>query len=298
VKTPADGWDADERETLEDIEPLIDELRSRHAADPSIDVLRAARAGVLPEEVQRRVSQQLEDSAWNRALVDGVSDDHPGLTADDQSRLLRRIKEEAARSAEPSPRRWVWLWQPAFATAAVVVVVAATAWLLRGREAPASPEPETQVAVNQPPPVVDRVLPLDKPVIKISAAALTFRGASDNQLLADLKQPFDAMRADDYRTAIDAFSSLAMQYPMSVEVAYYDGVARIFLDDVAGALASLARAEQIGESSFASDIAWYQAVALERAGRRDEARDRLRALCDAKAARSAEACALVPKLTQ
>ena len=298
MKTPADGWDADERKALEDIEPLIDELQSRHAADPSIDVLRAARAGVLPEEIQRRVSQQLDASPWNRVLVDGVSGDQGGLTADDQSRLLRRIKEEAARSAEPSPRRWVWLWQPAFATAAVVVVVAATVWLLRGREAPPSPEPETQVAVNEPPPVVPPVLPLDKPVIKISAAALTFRGASDNQLLADLKQPFDAIRADDYRTAVDAFSSLARQYPMSVEVAYYDGVARIFLDDPAGALASLARAEQIGESSFASDIAWYQAVALERAGRRDEARDRLRALCDAKGARSAEACALAPKLTQ
>ena len=298
MKTPADGWDADEREALDDLEPLLDALQTRHKTDPSIDLLRAARAGVLPEDVQHRVSRQLDESVWNRALVDGVSDDSPGLSADDRSRLLRRIQQESARETRPEPRRWLWLWQPAFAAAAVVVI-AASVWLLRGREStPVSPqEPEAQVAVNAPE-VVPPVLPIDKPVIKISAAALTFRGASDNQLLADLKPPFDAIRADDYRAAVDAFASLATRNPMSVEGAYYDGVARLFLDDPAGALASLARAEQIGDSSFAPDIIWYQAVAMERAGRRDEARARLRALCDQKGARSAEACAVEPKLTQ
>jgi hypothetical protein len=305
VKTPADGWDADERDALDAIEPLVDELQARHADDPSIDLLRAARAGVLPEDVQHRVNQQL-DNSWNRALVDGVSDDQPGLTEDDRSRLLRRIQLESARDARapagpwPQPRRRLWLWQPAFAMAAAVVIVAATAWLLRGREGgPVSPGPEAQVAVNTPPAAAPvALLPLDPPTIKISAGALTFRGARDNQLLADLKPAFDAIRVDDYRAAVQEFSRLAAQYPTSVEVAYYDGVARLFLDDPNGALASLTRAEQIGDSSFAPDIAWYQAVALERAGRRDEARARLRALCDQKGPRSTEACAAEPKLTQ
>jgi hypothetical protein len=304
VKTPADGWDADERDALDAIEPLVDELQVRHAGDPSIELLRAARAGVLPEDVERRVSQQLDDNPWNRALVDGVSDDQPGLTDDDRSRLLRRIQQESARDARaladprPQPRRRLWLWQPAFAMAAAVVIVAATAWLLRGRVAgPVSPEPPAQVAVNTPPEVAPPLLPLDPPTIKISAAALTFRGASDNQLLADLKPAFDAIRVDDYRAAVEEFSTLATQYPTSVEVAYYDGVARLFVDDPNGALASLARAEKIGDSSFAPDITWYQAVALERAGRRDEARARLRALCDQKGPRSVEACAAEPRLT-
>ncbi len=300
MKTPADGWDADEREALDTLEPLLDELQTRHKTDPSIELLRAARAGVLPEDAQHRVSQHLDRSAWNQALVDGMSDDPSGLTADEQSRLLRRVQLESARDARPEqPRKWLWLWQPAFAAAAVVVI-AATVWFLRGRDAaPVSPQdPEAQVAVDAPPPVVLPVLPLDEPVIKVSAAALTFRGASDNQLLADLKPAFDAIRADDYRAAAGEFSRLATHYPTSVEVAYYDGVARLFIDDPNGAIASLARAEQIGDSSFATDIAWYQAVALERAGRRDEARARLRALCDQKGARSAEACALEPKLTQ
>ena len=299
MKTPADGWDADERDALDGLEPVLDDLRARHAGDPPIELLRAARAGVLPEDVQRRVSQQLDESAWNRALVDGVNDDPPGLTADELSRLLRRIQQEAARDARPEPRRSLWLWQPAFAAAAVVVIVASV-WILRGRDAtPVSrDEPEAQVAVNTPPDVAPPVLPLDKPAIKISAAALTFRGANDNQLLADLKPAFDAIRGDEYRAAVGEFTRLATQYPASVEVAFYEGIARLFLDDPNGALASLARAEQIGDSSFAPDITWYQAVALERAGRRDEARDRLRALCDQKAARSAEACSLEPKLTQ
>ncbi len=298
MKTPTDGWDADERDALDGLEPVLDDLQARHAGDPPIELLRAARAGVLPEDVQRRVSQQLDESAWNRALVDGFNDDPPGLTADEQSRLLRRIQQEAARDARPEPRRRLWLWQPAFAAAAVVVI-AASVWILRGREtAPVSQDdPEAQVAVNTPE-VAPPVLPLDKPAIKISAAALTFRGANDNQLLADLKPAFDAIRGDEYRAAVGEFTRLATQYPASVEVAFYDGIARLFLDDPNGALASLARAEQIGDSSFAPDIVWYQAVALERAGRRDEARTRLRALCEQKAARSAEACSLEPKLTQ
>ncbi len=298
MKTPTDGWDADERDALDGLEPVLDDLQARHAGDPPIELLRAARAGVLPEDVQRRVSQQLDESAWNRALVDGFNDDPPRLTADEQSRLLRRIQQEAARDARPEPRRRLWLWQPAFAAAAVVVI-AASVWILRGRETtPVSQdEPEAQVAVNTPE-VAPPVLPLDKPAIKISAAALTFRGANDNQLLADLKPAFDAIRGDEYRAAVGEFTRLATQYPASVEVAFYDGIARLFLDDPNGALASLARAEQIGDSSFAPDIVWYQAVALERAGRRDEARTRLRALCEQKAARSAEACSLEPKLTQ
>lgn len=298
MKTPTDGWDADERDALDGLEPVLDDLQARHAGDPPIELLRAARAGVLPEDVQRRVSQQLDESAWNRALVDGFNDDPPRLTADEQSRLLRRIQQEAARDARPEPRRRLWLWQPAFAAAAVVVI-AASVWILRGRETtPVSQdEPEAQVAVNTPE-VAPPVLPLDKPAIKISAAALTFRGANDNQLLADLKPAFDAIRGDEYRAAVGEFTRLATQYPASVEVAFYDGIARLFLDDPNGALASLARAEKIGDSSFAPDVAWYQAVALERAGRRDEARTRLRALCEQKAARSAEACSLEPKLTQ
>ena len=297
MKTPADGWDADEREAVDALEPVLDDLQARHAADPPVEWLRAARAGVLPDDLQRRVSQQLEDSAWNRALVAGFDDDSAGLTADDQSQLLRRIQQEASRDDQPLPRRRLWLWQPALAAAAVVVI-AASVWLLRDREAvPPAQESDAQEAVSTPA-VTPPVLPLDKPVIKISAAALTFRGANDNQLLADLKPAFDAIRGDDYRAAIGEFTRLATQYPASVEVAFYDGVARLFLDDPNGALASLARAEQIGDSSFAPDVAWYQAVALERAGRRDEARARLGALCDQKRARSAEACALEPKLTQ
>ena len=118
MKTPADGWDADEREAVDALEPVLDDLQARHAADPPVEWLRAARAGVLPDDLQRRVSQQLEDSAWNRALVAGFDDDSAGLTADDQSQLLRRIQQEASRDDQPLPRRRLWLWQPALAAAA------------------------------------------------------------------------------------------------------------------------------------------------------------------------------------
>ena len=85
MTTPRDDWDADEREALDGLEGELAEIRRRHEGDPSLAMLRAAAADALPPELQARVTRHLQDSAWSRALLDGLreagSDDRldPGV---------------------------------------------------------------------------------------------------------------------------------------------------------------------------------------------------------------------------
>jgi TolA-binding protein len=299
VNRPADGWDAEERAALDAMGPALRELQSRHEGDPPLELLRAAQADVLPDDLRADAMRLLDASPWHRALVDGADAAEPSLTADDRQRLLRRIQGARAQDAAPAATRR-WLWQPALAAAAVVVVAAGAAWMLRTRVPDVGPgeKPEATIAVATPPaPVVPAPapayrLPLDQPQIKVSAAALIYRGASDeNRLLADLKPAFDALRAGDHAAAVRDLSELLDRYPMAIEVPYYLGVSQLFLNDAERALANLARAARLADSSFASDVAWYQAVANERSGHTEEARRLLRTLCQQKGARSVQACA-------
>ena len=124
-------------------------------------------------------------------------------------RCRRRIGIACSRASgrprsapEPRPGRWRWL-RPAIAASALAAVALAV-WTWRD-PAPPSPVPSsdrTRDAVSAPPPVPAVSLRLDKPEMTLSAAALTWRGATaGNQLLADLKPPFDAFRQGDYARA-------------------------------------------------------------------------------------------------
>ena len=147
------------------------------------------------------------------------------------------------------------------------------------------------------PPAPAFEMPLDKPEIKLSVAALTWRGAGiDNPFLMDLKPAIDAFRGSDYVAADRVFSSLAPKYPQSPEVPYYHGVTRLFLKDAPGAIALLGRAQRVGDKTFAADIAWYRAVAEQRAGNSAAARERLAGLCGEPGERSAAACDALKKI--
>jgi hypothetical protein len=223
---------------------------------------------------------------------------HTEFSEHDQARLLRRIQTEAGQS----PARGSIFWtRPWLLAAASVVIVAGATYLLRDRWAPAEsvpPAPERTVAGATPTPAQQFFLSLDKPDLKVSPAALTYRrSASENPLLADLKPAFDAFRASDYATADRALSSLESRYPSSVEVFFYRGISRLMLADASGAIASLTTAEKIADSAFAWDVDWYRAVAEERAGNVAAARERLTRLCqrpDTRAPRACEAAKTLP----
>jgi len=150
MKTPSDGWDADEREALGS-----DGLRQE------LEALRAKQT----------------------------------LTSADEARLLARIQHEAAAGIPRSGGRWGW--GAGLAAAAVLLIVGA-AWMLRRGDGSGSVPPPAVVAASSPSPSPVFYLPLEKPAIKISPAALAYRGQGrENPLLADLKPAFDAFRADE-----------------------------------------------------------------------------------------------------
>ena len=117
-----------------------------------------------------------------------------------------------------------------------------------------------------------------------------------NQLLADLKQPLDDFRNDDYASADRAFAAMESRYPNTVEVFFYGGVSRLFVNDPQRAIASLTKAAALADTTFAPRTAWYLAIAEERAGHLPRARALLDDLCRGTSDRAAPACAAVTRI--
>jgi hypothetical protein len=296
MTTPADGWDRDEREALAPIEAELAETRARHAAEPPLDLLRAARADALPADLQARVAAHLDESAWSRALVDGAGAVQHDLDAASADRLLARITQSTDDKPAWFTRARVWL--PVAATAAAIVVVM-TVW--SSRRAPAPPAavagapvtPAATMARIEPPPFQ---LPLDKPDVKLSTGALTWRAPSGSTLVNDLAPALDAYRQSDYARAADTLARVERRYPASIEAPFYRGISLLFLNEPADAIAELQKAEKLNDAAFAPDIAWYLAVAEERAGNAAASRTHLEALCHTSTARTLAACEAVKKL--
>jgi hypothetical protein len=299
MSQPHDDWDAEERDALEGLDGELTELRRKHQDDPSLAMLRAADADALPPEQQARVARHLRDSAWSRAVVDGLRDTgvDDRLDAAAEDRLLARITREADAAAIVTSRR---RWTPAIAigglaiaaTVLIAVMVSSPAsdMALVPDEAPASP-----IAQATPDSSVPRIT-FAKPEIKLSPSALAWRGdASANPFVRDLAPAIEAYRAGDHAQAVTAFDRLAASYPDSIEVLFYQGVSRMLAGDDAGAVAPLEAAARLNNTTFADDVAWYLAVARQRSGR-SEVRATFEELCRGQGAYAASACAAVQQL--
>ena len=103
----------------------------------------------------------------------------------------------------------------------------------------------------------------------------------------------NAYRAGDYDTAARELEALQPRYPKSVEIMFYLGISRLFLDDAPAAVRALESARALNDDSFNDDVAWYLAVADERAGAPDQSRALLDGLCGGKGVFAARACSAV-----
>ena len=294
-----DDWDRDEQDALNDVREELDALRARHANDPPVDLLRAARGHALPEYLQSDADRRLAENAWSRTLVEGLDAEAASLSREDEDRLLARIEKTAALS-ERQPARRTWLRWPIAAAAAAAALVATTwiAWRVSDPQ-PAPQGTERHVAVATPPAASPFQLPLDKPDVKLSVTALTWRGArgqAENDFVADLKPAIEAYRRGDYEVAEREFSRLLTRYPTSIEILFYQGVTRLFMNDSKGAIERLAQAEAVADQTFAADVAWYRAVADLRAGNAAAAGERLARLCATSSERADASCAALKKL--
>ncbi len=304
MSTPSDDWDQDEQQALTGLEDQLEAIRQRHAMDPPLDLLRAARADVLPPAEQARVMSHLESSEWSRTLVDSVeagSDPAP-LDEADQRRLWIRIARETRAAAAPAtaPGPGPDRWNPAvFGSLAVAasLIIAVTVWR-GGSSEPAGPAVAPDAVAPAPPAAQPPLaIAFSKPEIKLGPAALTWRGAaSDNPYLADLKPAVDAYRAGNDPRARDLFTALSVRYPQAVEVQFYSGVTLMLNGEFDRALAPLAAAVDAGEPVFTEDATWYLAVTEQRTGRDASARSRFSALCSNGGLHAADACVAVRQI--
>ena len=210
--------------------------------------------------------------------------------------------KDAGEDSEPS-RGWGWL-RPALLGSGIVAV-ASLVWLVSSETEVAErmAPPERTVVVALPPAAPPFLLPFDKPDVRLGMGALTWRGSSPsnangNQLLADLKPGLDAYRQGDYATADRELTALSSRYPGTIEILFYQGVSRLFLNDLPGAIAALDAAEGLGDRTFAADVAWYRAVAEQRSGNLAGARARLDAICRGPVEDAARACAALEQIAK
>ena len=287
TKRPSD-WEEREDELTAAVRDELNALRERHRDDLPVQILRAADTGALPDVLQETAAAAIEGSEWNHALVADVNDGSAVLSQHAEDRLLARIHRDAQRRPAGRPTWFAQFWRPALAVAAAGVLVTTVVWRL---EAPAvinHPAPETVAPVPAAPAFH---LGLDKPDVKLTAMALVRRSAGRNATFADDVAPaMNAYRAGDYSTAAAEFARVASIYPESVEIPFYLGISRLFLNDPPGAVDALQTARRVTDGTFRADIGWYLAVAQERAGRPDAAQAELTSLCSGTSSYSKRAC--------
>jgi hypothetical protein len=258
--------DRDEDEALSGLESELAVLSARRMADPPLELLRAAREGVLPEALQQRASTHLENDAWSRTLVDDLAALTPEPAGVDAERILARVRAGARRDVSP-PVRLALTWRHALAfgslAAAIALIAVAPDWRRAspggGAESARATAPAPPPSGGERPSPPPMLLALSKPDLRVSLTALQWRGSpAGNPLLADLKPAFAAIERDDFADAARVLEPLVSRYPASVW--------------------------------------WYLAIAAERQGVRPAGRARLVASCRAGGARAERACAAAPTL--
>lgn len=271
-----------------------------HAGCPPPDLLRAAQVGALPAEALESVAEHVKGCALCRQLqADWEAHEYPGLSPAETELLYARIRAGAgSEKAKAARAGWRFFFRPAFVMGALALLAVAV-WLGMDRLATKEPTrvpPTAQTSLPAQPTAAAFALPLMKPEVKFSAAALVFRGREQGELMKDMAPALDAYRADRFAEATNLLAPLAQKYPKSVEVWFYLGVSQLLNHDAAGAEQALAAAAELQEKSFAEDIAWYLSVAYERAARPRDALPLLKKLCSGKGAHQSEACAGVERL--
>ena len=293
-----DDWTEDEERLVAPLQQDLDAVRARHHGDPPLTLLRAADADALPEPLQADVAGELARHRWHRALLEGAAEAETGLDRAGEDRLLARIHAAAASSAPARVLRFPRTWRPVLALAAAAVLVTAVVLRMRAPQLPASIATTPGAATTSTPAAAPSfVLTLDKPDVKLTATALVRRSTGrDAKFVDDVAPAVNAYRAGDYQTAAAAFVRVQAQYPDAVEIPFYLGVTRLFLDDAAGAVSSLEAARRVADDTFSADVSWYLAVAQERAGNRTAARTELDTLCGGQSSYAARACAAASRM--
>ena len=268
-----------EAEWLAEAPNQVEALRKQRGTCPSFPQIRAARAGVLPDELQAAVVSHIAGCRTCAAFQADLEDvgTPADITQEESRRILSRVRRDAL-SGEKSALWRSLSWRTAFATAALALCAILLVQQVRktGRQA----SPTDMVSRQAPAMQVPEALKLDKPDVKLTLAVLTWRGAGGNgeQFLADTGQALDLYREDRFADAARQLEALSAKYPSSVEIFFYLGVSRLFLGDHEAAIKALEKADGLARDSFSADVSWYLALAYFKSGRTADAQTRLTSL--------------------
>jgi hypothetical protein len=306
--------DAFERAWLADAGRDVGGLRQSRAACPPLALLRAAHEDALPQDLHEAVADHVAGCHSCALLQADLAAVPPEIevSAAVEARILKDIRrKQRAEAGGPALLSAWWSWRSAVAATAIVALGVAAAWQWQQRGTapagtakstqPAHPSQAAQTAAQPPESTVARMpdaFRVTKPEVRLTLATLAWRGTDDRgqQYLTDLAPALDAFRADRYQDAARLFEPLAAKYPKAVEVPFYLGVSRLFLDDNAGAASALERAAGLKAGGFADDVQWYLGLARARAGDGKGARPHFDALCRLDGPRREAACRAVSEL--
>ena len=195
-----------------------------------------------------------------------------------------------AMPASPASRP-MWWW--AAAASVVIAAGAATIWWSRTGPGVASP-PRVESTL---PPVTAPVLRIavEAPAVRVSAArGLLWRGQPDGQaFLEELAAALDPYRAGRFAEAMAPLQRLASARPDATEPWFYLGASALMAGRAVDAIPALEAARRLADPAFADEAAWLLAAALERSGRRDDARRELQTMCAGAGTYRARACDVV-----
>jgi hypothetical protein len=293
----------EESEFLREMEPTLARNRSLAGPCPPTDLLMAAVSGVPLEDAGAVLEHAARCPICAQLSRDLAAHELPGVSDAEDRRI--RARWEPRRAPRPTASVWNWLWRPlpaavVFATLAALVAIAV-------RKSPSVIQPVSPVETARGPSVSPTPAPapsafalvLQKAAIKIPAAAvLIYRSdRKDSQaFLKDLAAALEPYRRDDYAEAARLLAPLTGKYPDAAEPAFYLGVSQLFLNQNESAIASLQMAGRRAGETLRDDASWYLALALERAGKPDDARREAEALCIRAGEYKDKACAAAHEL--
>ena len=122
--------------------------------------------------------------------------------------------------------------------------------------------------------------------------SLVMRGSADvdrDAFLSAFGPAIAPYRARRYEEAARALTELTRQFPAVSEGWFYLGVSHLHAGDAAAAVEPLRRAQE--SEVVADDARWLTAVALEHAGRTEEAMAAVRLVCGGAGPHRGAACA-------
>jgi hypothetical protein len=224
-----------EPELSTELTAAVAKLRAKSLLCPPPELLQAARAGVLPPDLARDVTEHLESCRLCQSLqVDLEALDNTELDAAVRTKIWRRVQTGIPAQTAPvnvttRGSWWKLMLQPlpagAMAAFAVMIVVVGLRFFSDRRQ-PAATVAQDQTPASLPAP---SAFHLEKaPVVLPASTAILWRGQTDPSAKRskDLKQALAPYEADNYAEAAQRLDRLRKKYPRLAEAPFYLGVSQ------------------------------------------------------------------------